>query len=109
MLNNYQILTQLQIIKKQFNPVYDTPKIEALNYAILATIEKINNREPCIFDFGNTCRALVKKNCFNCNFKCSKKQYEESQKKVQERHKQIGIRTVKDKNGNYVVDKKPKS
>ena len=45
MLNNYQILEQLKIIKKSLSEPYDSPKKEALEYAILATIEKIENKD----------------------------------------------------------------
>ena len=91
MLNNYQILEQLKIIKKSLSEPYDAPKKEALEYAIVATIEKIENKEPCVFDLGHECRILTSRNCFKCSFKCNKKQFEDAQRKVKERHKKLGI------------------
>lgn len=99
MLSNYQILEQLRLLKKLLTDPYDSPRKEALEYAITASIEKMENRDPCIFDFENKCRILTSKDCFQCKFKCTEKQYNDSQEKVRKRHEKIGIKVIKGKNG----------
>lgn len=39
----------------------------------------------CAFDFGYKCVALTHKNCVGCHFRKTKKEVEESRKKVERR------------------------
>lgn len=101
MLKDYQILQQLNYIKKSYE--FDAPKSEALEFAIEATQDKINKCQPCFFDHRDSCFILTKKNCLNCSFRRTKDQYMKDQAEAEERLRRRGIKAEFVKSGEQVI------
>jgi len=105
MLNNYQKLQQLKILRNTLISEYDMPKKEALDFAIKAVEKEINQSEPCFFDDKFKCKILIERNCHNCSFRRTKEEWEKDQKRAKKRLEQLGLTVQKVKEGNREIFK----
>ena len=95
MLNNYQKLQQLKILRNRLTSEYDIPKKEALDFAIKVVEKEINEGEPCFFDAGFKCKILIERDCHNCSFRRTKEEWEKDQKRAKKRLVQLGVTVQK--------------
>lgn len=91
-MREIQVIEQLKLIKRLYR-VDDAQKL-AIDIAVKIIQESINKGEPCIFDNRDKCTALNTKDCSTCNFRCTKKDWDEGQAKVAKRLKKLGVKAV---------------
>ena len=109
MNNAYNALTQLKILKLRYQAECDSQKVDALDFAIKAVVEQVHNTEPCYFDEGEECRALMTKDCVGCPFKKTKEKWDADRKKARIRHRLITLGTIETEQtpkvtrGDYIV------
>ena len=73
MLSHYQTMKELEKIRTIIERIHNQDMMDALEFAIDAA-GKHELSEPCAFDLGNECRALLEKRCGMCKFRKTKKQ-----------------------------------
>lgn len=91
MLNNYQKLQQLKILRNRLTSEYDIPKKEALDFAIKVVEKEINQSEPCFFDDKFKCKILIERDCHNCSFRRTEKEWRSDQDIAKKRLKKLGM------------------
>lgn len=91
MLTKFQKLQQLKLIKKLIINKYDQPKIESIDYAIQVVEKDINNSEPCVFDLKENCKILIERNCHNCSFRRTEKEWRSDQDIAKKRLEKLGM------------------
>lgn len=81
-MTKLQSIYQLKMLMRDIeNKDRENPKVEALRIAINTIRKSIASEQPCCFDNGNECVALIKKSCFLCKFCKTKDEYIKSQEK----------------------------
>ena len=91
-MREIQVIEQLKLIKRLYR-IDDAQKL-AIDIATKIIKDSIGKGEPCIFDNREKCTALNTKNCSTCNFRCTKKDWDEGQAKVAKRLKKLGVKAV---------------
>ena len=80
MLSHYQTMKELEKIRTIIERIHNQDMTNALEFAIDAA-GKHDISEPCAFDFGDECRALLEKRCGMCKFRKTKKQLQNEEKR----------------------------